>query len=102
MSREIKLDGGEITILKALGLGGTPVSGKILLTRVEDMMPAEFIECLDGLISQGYVLSTKVNLARIEDIEHAVLRANQTYARDLKDALYPSRARERQGRRERR
>src|SRR5438270_9960477 len=101
MSREIKLDGGEITILKALGLGGTPVVGKMLLGRVEEMAPAEFIDSLDGLISLGYVLSNRVNLRTVEDVEGTLLRVNQAYARDLKEAMYPGRTRERT-RRERR
>ena len=100
--REINLDGGEITILKSLGLSGTPVQGKQLLAHTDEMMPGEMIESLDGLISLGYVLSNKVNIRKIEDIEKSVFRVNPAYARDLKDAIHPSRARERKGRRERR
>ncbi|MGZ5538432.1 MAG: hypothetical protein ACXWG0_07885 [Chthoniobacterales bacterium] len=102
MPREIKLDCGEITILKAIGLGGAPVSGKMLLARMDDMIAAEFLDCLDGLISLGYVLSNKVNIRRMEEVENAFLRVNQAYAHDLKDAIFPGRAREQRGRRERR
>jgi hypothetical protein len=102
MSREIKLDGGEISILKALGLSGTPVFGKQLLERTDEMMAAEFLDSLDSLISLGYILASKVNIRKMEEVERAIFRVNQSYARDLKDALHPSRARERQGRRERR
>jgi hypothetical protein len=102
MSREINLDGGEISILKAIGLTGTPVFGKQLLERIDEMMPAELLDSLSGLISLGYVLSSKVNVRTTEDVEKSVFRVNQSYAQDLKDAIHPSRARERKGRRERR
>ncbi len=102
MSRDIKLDGGEISILKAIGLSGTPVFGKQLRERAGEMMQAEFLDSLDGLISLGYVLASRVNIRKMEEVEQSIFRVNQAYAGDLKDALHPSRARERQGRRERR
>ena len=73
MAREIKLNGGEISVLKTLGFSGTQMYGKILLERVEEMMPAEFLDTLDGLMSLGYVLSTKANVRTIEDAEQYVL-----------------------------
>jgi hypothetical protein len=102
MSREIKLDGGEITILKAVGLGGGAISGKVMPERVSDMETAELLDCLNGLISLGYVACSKVNLRTTEDLEKSMLRVNQAYARELKEAIYPSLSRQRQGRRERR
>lgn len=103
MSREIKLDGGEITILKQIGLGGAHVSGKVLVDHAEEMMPAEFLDTLDGLISLGYVLSSKVNVRTMEDVERSTFQVNPSYARDLKDSLHPSRHREeRRQRRQRR
>lgn len=103
MHRDIKLDGGEITILKTLGLAGTPVSGKTLLERAGEMETAEFLDTLSGLISLGYVLSDKVSLRLVEDVERATFRVNPSYSRDLKDAINPSRARaEARERRERR
>ena len=102
MRREIKLSGGEITLLKTLGLSGTPVHGKILLERIGEMEQAELLDEVNGLISQGYVLCDKVNVRTTEDIERAVFRVNASYARDLRDALNPSRRREEKGRRRRR
>ena len=104
MQREIKLDGGEITILKALGLSGTQMYGKQLLEHMGEMETAEFIDTLDGLISLGYVLSNKVNLRKLEDVERAFFRVNAAYAHDLRDAINPGRRREqeRTGRRRRR
>jgi hypothetical protein len=94
MGREIKLDGGEISLLKKIGLSGTPVSGKVLIDRIEGMENAEFLETLTGLIEQGYVASNKVNVRLIEDAERAFFSVNAAYAKDLRDAVNPSRKRE--------
>ena len=96
MQREIKLDGGEITILKTLGLSGTQMFGKQLIDHMGEMETAEFIDTLNGLISLGYVLSNKVNLRVMEDVERAFFRVNGAYAHDLRDALNPGRRRERE------
>ncbi|HEX7516895.1 MAG TPA: hypothetical protein VF345_06380 [Chthoniobacterales bacterium] len=94
MGREIKLDGGEITLLKKIGLSGTQVYGKMLIDRAEGMETAEFLETLIGLIDQGYVLSNKVNVRLIEDVERAFFRVNAAFAKDLHDAVNPGRRRE--------
>ncbi len=102
MNREINLSGGEITLLKTLGLSGTPTYGKILIDHIGEIEQAEFLDELTGLISQGYILSDKVNVRTMEDVERTVFRVNASYARDLKDALHPGRRREREPRRRRR
>jgi hypothetical protein len=89
VEREIKLDGGEISVLKAIGLSGTSLNGKMFLARVGEMESAELIDTLNGLMTQGYVLSTKVNVQNTEDIERTAFRVNPSYARDLRDALRP-------------
>ncbi|MFL6583217.1 MAG: hypothetical protein ACJ8KU_01725 [Chthoniobacterales bacterium] len=94
MEREIKLDGGEITILKTLGLTGAPVSGRMLIDRMGEMETAEFLDTLQGLISLGYVVSDKVNVRLLEDVERASFRVNPSYSRDLKEALHPNRHRQ--------
>ena len=96
MGREIKLDGGEISILKKIGLSGSPLMGKLLVDRIGEMETGEFLDSLCGLIDQGYVLSNKVNIRLMEDVEKASFRANPTYSKDLQDAVNPSRRRERQ------
>jgi len=101
MEREIKLNGGEISILKTIGLSGSPMIGKLLIDRVE-MDDAELIDTLGGLIDQGYVLSTKVTLYSAEDIERSHFRVNSAYARDLRDSLRPGGRREERSRRSRR
>jgi len=93
MAREIKLDGGEISMLKAIGTSGAPVYGKIFLDRVSELAEAEMLETLTGLISLGYVLSNKVNIRKIEEVERAFFRVNPSYSKDLRDAINPARSR---------
>jgi hypothetical protein len=100
--RDIKLDGGEITVLKTLGLSGSQMYGKQLIDHHKEMETAEFIDTLNGLISLGYVLSNKVNLRMLEDVERASFRVNPAYAHDLRDALNPGRKREQEKPRRRR
>ena len=96
MGREIKLDGGEITILKKIGLSGSPLYGKLLIDRIDDMEKGEFLDTLSGLIDLGYVISNKVNIRKMDDVEKAFFRVNPTHSRDLQDAVNPSRKRERE------
>ena len=96
MGREIKLDGGEITILKKIGLSGTPLFGKLLLDRIEEMENGEFLDSLCGLIDQGYVVSNKVNIRLMQDVEKAFFRVNPTFSKDLQEAVNPSKKRERE------
>lgn len=104
MANEIKLNGGEITLLKKIGLSGSPVYGKMLLERAEEMETAEFLDTLTGLIDQGYVVSNKVNIRLVGDVETAFFRVDAAYAKELRDAVNPSRRRQedRRNRRERR
>jgi hypothetical protein len=96
MAREIILDGGEISLLKKIGLSGTQVYGKMLVDRAEGMETQEFLDTLIGLIDQGYVLSNKVNIRLIEEVERAFFRVNAAYAKDLRDAVNPGRKRDRE------
>lgn len=96
MSREIRLDGGEISILKKIGLSGAPLFGKLLIERVEEMETGELLDTLAGLMDQGYVVSDKVAVRTIQDVEKASFRVNAAFAKDLQDAVNPSRRRERE------
>jgi hypothetical protein len=96
MGREIKLDGGEISILKKIGLSGAPLFGKLLVDRIEEMETGEFLDTLSGLIEQGYVLSNKVNVRMMADVEKSFFRVNPSYSKDLQEAVNPSRKRERE------
>ncbi len=87
--REIKLDGGEITILKTIGFSGSPIPGRILHERSAEMETAEFLDTLQGLIALDYIRSNKVNVRSLEDVETAYFRINAAYLRDLRDATVP-------------
>jgi len=102
MKREINLSGGEIALLKTMRPSGTPIYGKLLVEHVGEMEKAEFLDKLNGLISLSYVLSAKVNVRTMEGVERAVFRINTSCARDLKDAIQPSRRRNGEQRRHRR
>jgi hypothetical protein len=99
---EIQLNGGEITILKAIGLSGSAMGGKFLLERIEEVEAGEFIDTLDGLLAMGYLLATKVNIKTLEDVERTSFRVNPSYAHDLKNALDPARRRATEKQRRRR
>lgn len=94
MAREITLSGGEITLLKRIGLSGGQMSGRLLVNDVEKEEIGEFLETLVGLIDQDYIVSNKVNIRKIEDVERAFFRANPTHIVELRDAIHPSRRRE--------
>jgi hypothetical protein len=96
VGRDIKLDGGEISILKKIGLSGSPLFGKLLVDRIEEMETGEFLDTLSGLMDQNYVLSNKVNVRLMEDVQKAFFRVNPAFAKDLQDAVNPSRKRDRE------
>ena len=89
---EIPLSGGEISILKTIGLTGGSLGGNELAKRV-DMETAELIDSLDGLVGMGYVLANKSNVRTMEDVERSSFRVNPAFGRQLRDAVYPSRTR---------
>lgn len=86
---DINLDGGENTILKAIGTGGTTVSGTTLLGRIPNMEVAEIIDTLKGLIAFGYVSTDAGSIQTLEDLEKAEFQINSGYAKDIKEALDP-------------
>jgi hypothetical protein len=102
MGREIHLSGGEISLLKTIGLSGASTTGKQLLERIGEMEAAELLDALNGLITMGYILSNKVNISSMDDAGSAFFRVNASYARDLRDAINPGRRREDKTRRRRR
>lgn len=101
MRHELNLSGGEIALLKTMGLSGAPVFGKLLIQRVGDTETAEFLDTLEGLISLGYVVSDKASLHTMQDVERAVFRVNASYARELRDAIRPGHRRDQERRRRR-
>lgn len=90
MGREISLTGGEITVLKTIGLGGAPMSGANLLQKVDDLGEAEVIDILQGLMAQDYILSSKLSIRRIDDVKDSSFRVSPTNSRELRHAISPS------------
>ncbi len=85
---KINLDGGEISIIRALGFSSAPMLGRDLKGRIERMNDADLSECLKTLIALGYVSSTP-DLDRVEDIEKVAFSVNSGYAKDLRAAIDP-------------
>ena len=83
---EINLNGGEITILKTIGLSGGLMAGGQLADRMDEMQGAEFLDALSGLLAMDYVISNKVNIRTMDAVKSASFRVNPAFARDLKDA----------------
>jgi hypothetical protein len=78
------------------------MGGEQLADRVDEMEGAEFLDTLEGLMSLDYVSSNKVNIRTMDDVKKATFRVNPAQARDLRDAVYPSRKKPETGRRRRR
>ena len=102
MLREINLNGGEVAILKALGLSSAATFGQQLLERVGEIEPEELIDDLHGLVMLGYVLADRASIRTVEEIERAMFHVNANYLRDLKEALNPGRREPERRRRRRR
>ena len=88
-SREINLDGTEISVIKALGFGSSDTLGADLIENCSDLPIAELIDCLQGLMSVGYVTADKSGFYKKADMEKVWFRVNSGYMKDLRDALDP-------------
>ena len=99
---EISLNGGEISLLKTLGLSGSSMGGEQLVGRMEEMEGAEFLDTLGGLMSMDYVVSNKVNIRTMDAVKKASFRVNPAHSKDLREAVYPARQKPETGRRRRR
>jgi hypothetical protein len=64
--------------------------------KMSDDEKTQFLETLVGLIDRDYVVSNKVNIRKMEDVERAFFRVNPTYSVELRDAVNPSRRRARE------
>jgi len=88
-SGDINLDGAEISLLKALGIGGGEISGEDLMKRVQGLEAAELIDTLKGLIAMGYVDADKDAFYSLEEMGPIHFMVNSGYAKDLKEAIDP-------------
>ncbi|MEI9896681.1 MAG: hypothetical protein WDN28_23185 [Chthoniobacter sp.] len=88
--RDINLDGGEISIIKALGLSSGEVLGEDLIDKVStDLAPAEIIDTIKGLMALGYVDADKSGFYSVDDLKGIYFRINSGYSKELKEALDP-------------
>jgi hypothetical protein len=87
MAREIQLDGAEISVVKAVGIGGGEIDGGTLIERCPDLDIAELIDTVRGLMMQGYVESDSNSFYNEEEMEDVHFRVNSGYSKDLKNAL---------------
>ena len=99
---ELNLDGGEVQMLKAIGIGGSNISGEVLIERVTGMEEAEFIDTLQGLMMMGYVLADKQAFHDLEDVKKAEFHVNSGYSKALREAIDPRFRPEKRSRRVRR
>lgn len=99
MAREISLSGGEIAVIKALGVSGTAVLGNSLMERLGELEEAELVDTLEGLVSMDYVVTDAQKLRKIEDVERATFKVNANMLKEIRSALHPQiRQRERRRR----
>ena len=87
MAQDIQLDGAEISIVKAIGIGGGEVDGGTLIERCADLDLAELLDGLHGLIDMGYVEGDSDVFYNAEEMADIKFRVNSGYSKDLKHAL---------------
>ena len=90
MGRDLNLDGGEVSVIKALGTGGSGISGDELLKRVPELVGPELIDVLQGLMMMGYVIADKQSFYNMEELSGVHFHVNSGYSKELKEALDPN------------
>jgi hypothetical protein len=99
---DVNLDGGEISVIKALGFSGTNMTGKQLRVSVIGFEYAELVDTLEGLMMMGYVWSDKSSFPEEDDFDRAQFCVNSGYVKELREAIDPKRQKPEKGRRRRR
>jgi len=94
MGREIKLSGGEISVLKSIGTSGASVSGKVLVDKLANSEQVQYLETLNDLIAMDYVVANRANIRSVEEMEKSFFRVSPAHAHDLRQAMNPSKGRE--------
>ena len=88
--REINLDGGEISVIKALGVGSGEMNGEDLMARLSgDLVPAELMDTIKGLMMMGYVEADKSSFYNTDEFRNIHFRVNSGYGKDLREAMSP-------------
>ena len=101
--REINLDGGEISVIKALGVGSGEMNGEDLMARLSgDLVPAELMDTIKGLMMMGYVEADKSSFYNTDEFRVIHFRVNSGYSKDLREAVNPQQQKPRKSKRVRR
>lgn len=90
--RELNLDGGEVSVIKAIGLSGSDVSGDELMKRCPELEMAELIDTVKGLIQLGYVEADPGTFYDAEELKRVTFHVNSGYSKDLRESLNPQQA----------
>ena len=90
--RDINLDGGEVAVIKAIGTGGTEVTGEDIIARCVELEGAELVDTLKSLIMLGYVTADSTSFHSGDDLRGITFRVNSGYAKDLREALSPQKS----------
>jgi hypothetical protein len=86
----ITLDGGEISIIKALGLTGSGLPGDQLQARVGDLEEAELIDTLKCMVALGYLIADRSSFSTREDFIRTTFHVNSGYSKEIKEAMDPN------------
>jgi len=86
---DIYLDGGEIAIVKAIGIGGGVTTGEIVLDRAKNLDIYEAMDVLKGLMLTGYVICDRDSFRDNDDFRAAEFHVNSGYSKALKLAVDP-------------
>lgn len=88
-SREINLDGGEVSIIKALGFSGEMTGEDLMAKLGGELAIAELIDTIKGLMMMGYVEADKNAFYKEDDLKPVHFRVNSGYGKELREALNP-------------
>lgn len=85
----ISLDGIEITVIKALGIGASPMLGKDLAAKVTSIPFKEFLGVLKGLVDTGLVSADSDFDGKKDTLEKNSFFVNPGYADEIEEILDP-------------
>ena len=88
MGRELSLSGSDIAVIKCFPAGGTPILGRDL-AKAANMMDAEFVDTLQGLIILDVVKSTKLQFRTSQEIESISFSLNSGKLKEIRAATRP-------------
>ncbi len=86
---ELKLSGGEISVLKAIGLTGASINGEILQSRLHGFEDAELLDTIQGLMAVGYIVGSKDNVRLVPEMLKTNFKVNSSYIKTLQEAMSP-------------